>query len=31
MNFKLNSRYEQMTLGISVVCQRPVKLRFKSC
>lgn len=29
MNYTLNSRYEQMTLGISVQCARPVKLRLK--
>lgn len=29
MNLRVNSRYEQMTLGISVVCARPTKVRLK--
>ena len=29
MNFKLNSRYEQMTLAISVQVARPMRLRLK--
>ena len=29
MNYKLNSRYEQMTLAISVQVARPIRLRLK--
>lgn len=29
MNYTLNSRYEQMTVAISVQCNRPIKLRLK--
>ena len=29
MNLKVNSRYEQMTLAINVICARPMKVRLK--